>query len=95
MLLSGLFFGILLIDYEIVIRVDFPEGRLETLCVADISQEVGDPLARSQQEWDRRCFTSELRLEELPCACIVWADEEEVVDGFGDSDHAVGAVWGV
>ena len=55
---SGLLFDIFLMDYEVVVRADFPEGCLEMLRVSDVAQEVGDPLARSEKKWDQGCFTS-------------------------------------
>jgi hypothetical protein len=37
---------------------------------------------------------SQFCLEESSRAYVVWADEEEMVDGFADPACAVGAVWG-
>ena len=57
-LLPGLLFDVLLVDYEVVVRTNFPKSCLQTLGVADVAQEVWDSLARSQQKWDRGSFAS-------------------------------------
>ena len=75
---------------EVVVRANLPEGGLETVRIADETEEIWNTGSGAEEEWDGGGIAAEFGLEHASGVRVVGTGEEVVEYGVFDVAAAVG-----